>query len=130
MKITLNDHILSGGYACNEIPKDLKIEGQDITQLGRVLDSPFINTYNRGNHKTRVRFSIERTHPSHEAALWFALTHASQLQGIQGTLLLELESSINESEFRLQNAVIEKVTSSPIDNKSLHTYSIIGGRLF
>ncbi len=128
MKITLNEHVLAGGNDANENPTHLQISGQRQLQFIKTIQSPYVQTQDRGNLQIKVSFDVGRRHKTQASAIQHILTHASRLSNAGGCLKIDLEDNTHQR-FCLESATLNRIETYYKGNASYTTYEIYGGNL-
>jgi len=109
-------------------PSDLRFNGRAVTQEGQFLRSAQARMFARSNLKTSIGFKIEREHTSIQSCQVFMFTHYIALP-LSGTVKFQSQSSAGSKRlFYLANAAVEVVDFHQIGLRSIHEYSVSGGK--
>lgn len=127
MRIFISNIPLSQGSQYQEYPEYFTLTEEHQVHIEHFLNSPQVHTYDRGNIKTTLSFSVTRHHGSVSNAQKFILTHSRQLYPISGPITFQEEDS--PTRYILENAVIQKIESTLNGTSTTHTYYITAGKM-
>jgi hypothetical protein len=88
-----------------------------------------VKVRDRKNSQTAIVFKVNRLHASLTACERFILQHAVQVPRRPAVFLMICDYSGQKFELRLLNAGIQSVVSTFIGATSMHTYTVVGGRI-
>jgi hypothetical protein len=128
MKIFIGEIALAGGVEAQESPCDMTIRNEREVQIVGVLRGNSAVSYDRGNQRTILNFTVTRRHNSIEDAQKFILMHAANLCNLSASVSVIEEPSGDE--YVLPNATVVGVRSSSLGSTSTHEYRIVGGNFF
>ena len=122
MKIYISQTLLNDA---GETPKSLTVEMRRQTQTEYALASPFAHVFDRGNARTLISFSIERSHASESEAERFAIAHAAQTDAA-APFALEFSGDGDFPKLRLSDATASKIKTELNDVITLTKYEFTG----